>query len=113
MNIPTSALEGTPEVRTVPMDVTLYGENYEKRTDPFGRLYYWATGYPSPVLVGAETDLTALKQGCVTLTPLDYNMTKAAVLQQMRSWTLEAADATADDPVAAVLGPVFRTRPKR
>ncbi len=112
LNIPTAGLEGTPEVRTVPMDVTLYGEHYEKRTDPFGRLYYWATGYPTPALEGPETDLTALKRGCVTLTPLDYNMTKSAVLRQMQSWSLQA-DASEDDTVAAVPGPVFRTRPKR
>ncbi len=112
MNIPTAGLEGTPEVRTVPMDVALHGEHYEKRTDPFGRLYYWVTGYPSPVLDGPETDLTALKQGCVTLTPLDYNMTKRAALEQMQSWSLQA-DARAEDGVAAASGPVFRTRPKR
>lgn len=112
MNIPTTALAGTPEVRTVPMDVALYGEHYEKRTDPFGRLYYWATGYPTPVLEGPETDLTALKQGCVTLTPLDYNMTKSAALDQMQSWALQA-DASPEDTVAAATGPVFRTRPKR
>lgn len=112
MNLPTAALEGAPEVRTVPMDVTLYGEHYEKRTDPFGRLYYWATGYPSPTLEGRETDLTALKQGCVTLTPLDYNMTKTAALETMRSWSLQT-DTVAEETVAVVPGPVFRTRPKR
>jgi len=112
MNIPTAALEGAPEVRTVPMDVDLHGENYERRTDPFGRVYYWPTAYPSPPLDGAETDLTALKQGCVAVTPLDYNMTKSAVLEQMQSWRL-TADAPADDGMAAVTGPVFRTRPKR
>lgn len=112
MNIPTAALDDAAEVRTVPMDVTLYGEHYEKRTDPFGRLYYWATGYPSPTLEGRETDLTALKQGCVTVTPLDYNMTKTVALEQMKSWSLQA-DAVAEDTISAVPGPVFRTRPKR
>lgn len=114
MNIPTAGLEGTPEVRVVPMDVTLYGEDYEKRTDPFGRLYYWAAAYPPPALNDVESDLSALKQGHVTLTPLDYNMTKSAVLQQMRSWPLRADVSDEEDlAAAATLGPTFRTRPKR
>ncbi len=112
MNIPTSALEGPAEVRTVPMDVTLYGEDYEKRTDPFGRAYYWATAYPPPALDGVESDLSAIKKGYVTVTPLDYNMTKTAVLEQMQSWSLHA-EAADDGPVAVSAGPVFRTKPKR
>jgi 5'-nucleotidase len=97
-NIPTAALSGTAEVRTVPMDVTHYGERFERRVDPWGRPYYWATGEPPPQLGQQETDLTALKQGFVTLTPLDYNMTKGAMLADMRPWQfrLEAAGAATD-----------------
>jgi 5'-nucleotidase len=113
MNIPTAGLTGTPDVRVVPMDVTLYGEDYEKRTDPFGRVYYWATAYPPPVLDDVETDLSELKRGCVTVTPLDYNMTKAAVLDQMQSWSLQAEASEEDFAASAAQGPTFRTKPKR
>ncbi len=112
MNIPTAALEGTPNIRIVPMDVTLYGENYEKRTDPFGRVYYWATAYPPPALKGIDSDLASLKQGYVTVTPLDYNMTRLALLQQMQSWSFRP-DTADDEVMTAVRGPVYRTRPKR
>ena len=36
LNIPTAALEGTPEVCVVPMNVTRYGDRFEKRVDPLG-----------------------------------------------------------------------------
>jgi len=111
LNIPTAGLAETPDVRVVPMDVALYGEKYESRTDPFGRVYYWATAYPPPTLDGAETDLSALKQGCVTLTPLDYNMTKAPVRNEMQSWSLRA-DAP-EKLATATPGPTFRTKPRR
>ncbi|MHB8901803.1 MAG: 5'/3'-nucleotidase SurE [Thermoguttaceae bacterium] len=112
INIPTTALEGMPEIRTVPMDVTLCGEDYERRTDPFGRVYYWATSYPPPALKGIDSDLASLKQGYVTVTPLDYNMTKLAVLQLMQSWPLRI-ELSEEDVVGGVRGPEFRTRPKR
>jgi 5'-nucleotidase len=86
VNIPTAALTGTPRVKSVPMDVVHYGERFERRIDPWGRAYYWATGEPRPPRSPQETDLSALAEGCVTITPLDYNMTKKAALAEMQQW---------------------------
>ena len=77
INIPTAALVDQPEVRVVPMDVTQYGERFEKRIDPWGRVYYWATGEPPPPTANRETDLTAMAQGAVSVTPLHYDMTRS------------------------------------
>ncbi len=89
LNIPTSALDGVPHVKVVPMGVERYGEQFIKRRDPRGRDYYWATGGPPPQPSGRETDLTALKKGFVTLTPLQYEMTKYPALQEMENWDLQ------------------------
>jgi 5'-nucleotidase len=97
LNIPTAALNGQPEVRIVPMDVTRYGDKYEKRTDPWGRTYYWATGKPPAVPKGQETDLSALGKGYVTLTPLGYNMTQRQVLDQMQPWEFRLTRTEGDD----------------
>ena len=86
MNIPTAALDGIPEICTVPMNITRYGDRFEKRTDPWGRNYYWLSGGPAPTTPGHETDLSALAKGKVTITPLDYNMTRESVLAQMERW---------------------------
>jgi 5'-nucleotidase len=89
LNIPTIACQRPTEVKIVPMGVSRYGEQFIKRTDPRGRTYFWATNDPPPQLEGLETDLTALTKGFITLTPLQYNMTKQAVLAEMeRSWRL-------------------------
>jgi 5'-nucleotidase len=101
INIPKAALDSTPEVRTVPMDVTQYGERFEKRIDPWGRAYYWATGTPPPVMSEQETDLSAIAKGFVTLTPLDFNLTKQSVLAEMQPWQLRLendVDAEAGSP---------------
>lgn len=85
INIPTAALNGRSEVRVVPMGVAQYGEQYEKRIDPRGRPYFWAAGGP-PIKTKHETDLTALREGFVTLTPLDFDLTKRNVLTEMEKW---------------------------
>ena len=89
LNIPTAAIERPTAVRIVPMSVARYGEHFVKRQDPRGRDYFWATGDPPPQRSDHETDLTALKEGFVTLTPLQYDMTRYEVLRAMEHWTLQ------------------------
>ena len=86
LNIPTAALKGTPEVCVTPMNVTRYGDSFEKRTDPWGRDYYWLIGGPAPATPGHETDLSALAKGKVSITPLDYNLTQVSALREMEQW---------------------------
>ncbi|MEX2173955.1 MAG: 5'/3'-nucleotidase SurE [Pirellulaceae bacterium] len=88
LNIPTAAIDQPRGICVVPMGVSRYGEQFIKRTDPRGRTYYWATNDPPPQPEGHDTDLTALTRGLITLTPLQYSMTKQAVLAEMEQWTL-------------------------
>ena len=71
------------------MGVARYGEQFLKRTDPRGRAYYWATNEPAPEPTDEETDLTALSHGYMTVTPLQYDMTKRGVYEGMKNWGLK------------------------
>lgn len=87
LNLPTAALTSPrPQVHVVPMGLVRYGEQYEKRRDPRGRSYFWATNEPVPPLGSEESDLTALRSGHITLTPLDFDLTRHAALERMRAW---------------------------
>jgi 5'-nucleotidase len=90
VNLPTSALRGTPTLRVVPMSTARYGEAFERRIDPRGRPYYWATNDPPPPPSPHESDVTALAAGHVTLTPLDYDLTHRAGLDTLAEgpWSL-------------------------
>ena len=92
LNIPTPAMTGVPQLKIGPMGVEHYGEHYLKRQDPRGRNYYWATGDPPPQMGERETDLSALTKGFVTLTPLQYEMTKYSTLREMEQWNLRIED---------------------
>ena len=87
LNIPTRALQGVPELRVVPMGVFRYGEAFERRLDPRGRAYYWATNDPPPPPSPVETDVAALAAGAVTLTPLEYDLTHRAGLDILAAGT--------------------------
>ena len=84
INIPTAALVETPEVRVVPMSVTRYGEAFERRVDPRGRNYYWASNDLPPPPSAQDSDLTALAEGVITITPLEYDLTNRTRLVELR-----------------------------
>lgn len=90
VNIPTAATEAPAAVKIVPMGLEQYGRRYEKRTDPNGRNYYWALWTEPAEPPPEETDVTQLSQGHITVTPLDFDLTRTAMLQPMKGWDLRA-----------------------
>lgn len=88
MNIPSRALDATAEVHIVPVATAPWGEDFEKRKDPRGLSYYWATGLAPDPPSHTETDLSAIRAGHITLTPLQFDMTHREKLDQMQSWQL-------------------------
>jgi 5'-nucleotidase len=89
INIPTSALECPAELRVVPMATIGWPAEFDRREDPKGRRYYWATGIPAIPEAGVLTDLQAWEQGYVTLTPLRIDRTERMMLERMRDWKLQ------------------------
>ena len=118
LNIPTAALSGRPRVAAVPMHVVRYDDSFERRQDPWGRDYYWLKGGPPAAAAGHPTDLSALAQGLVTLTPLDYDLTRRAALAQMEQWTFTLDEAeggpsgqVVPEPHRPVVKPRSKTQP--
>jgi len=95
LNIPTAAVHQPTGLRVVPMGINRYGEHYDKRYDPRGRAYYWATDHPPPEPSDQETDMTALSKGYVTLTPLHFDMTEKSIMADMKEWNLRSCEWSA------------------
>jgi 5'-nucleotidase len=92
LNIPTAAVSTDhAELKIVPMGVSQYGTDFIRRKDPKGRPYYWATLDPPPPPTDDESDLLALREGHITLTPLEYDMTKRSMLNLMKEWRLSSS----------------------
>ncbi len=89
LNIPTAATESPREVHVVPMGLAQYGREYEKRQDPGGRDYFWAL-WSEPERPPSElADVTELRRGNVTLTPLKFDLTEVGLLRAMKDWDLK------------------------
>ncbi|MGI9429434.1 MAG: 5'/3'-nucleotidase SurE [Bythopirellula sp.] len=95
LNIPNSALDRQAELHVVPMATAPWGEDFEKRKDPRGLHYFWATGLAPDPPTDTETDLSAIRAGHITLTPLQVDMTHHDQLEEMRNWQFGPAVPTA------------------
>ena len=89
VNIPPLERGPVRGVRVVPQNVSPYREHFDRRTNPRGRVYFWAL----PELHGPEphpdTDATMLEEGFVTVTPLQFDLTDQTRLAAMVDWDWE------------------------
>jgi 5'-nucleotidase len=87
VNIPSLEKGPVRGVRTVPQNVAPWQEAFDRRVDPRGRVYFWSgpgITCPDP---HPDTDVTALEEGYITVTPLQFNLTHAEMLEGMRRWS--------------------------
>jgi 5'-nucleotidase len=88
VNIPSFDKGPIRGIRLTAQNVAPYVEKFDRRVDPRGRVYFWT----SPGLIcpdpHPDTDVTALADGYITVTPLQFNLTHHGQLEQMNSWQL-------------------------
>lgn len=63
-------------------------ENFDKRTNPLGRDYYWLTGEFINEDKGEDTDEWALQQGYVAVVPVQFDLTAHHAITDINSWDL-------------------------
>ena len=89
INIPSLDRGPVRGVRVVPQNVVPYRETLDRRVDPRGRVYFWTNADLSCPDPHPDSDVSALAEGYVTVTPLQFNLTHAALLEEMGAWGLE------------------------
>lgn len=76
INFPAPDAGAVQGVRVVPQGLRDYGRaRFEKRTDPRGFDYHWLSLGRVATPPGADTDLGAVAQGWITVTPLHLDLT--------------------------------------
>lgn len=91
INVPAIAYEEIQGYRFVAMGKRVYQDRVERRSDPWGRPYYWQGGV---VAMGGEqpgTDVEAVNDGYVAITPISLDWTEHKV---MNAWKVVSGRAT-------------------
>jgi len=89
-DLPEADLRG---VKITRQGIRRYIDSFEKRFDPRGKIYFWLAGeaveeveevkIDSLAGESVPTDVQAIKQGYITVTPLHYNLTYTPLFEQM------------------------------
>lgn len=89
VNIPALPLDQIKGFRVVRQGLRQYNDELIRREDPTGRPYYWIGGNaPSGDTEQEGTDLWAVHNGYVSITPIHMDMTNHTFLQAMGGWDL-------------------------
>ncbi len=65
-----------------------WSEEFDKRTNPLGRDYYWLTGKFINEDEGTDTDEWALENGYVSVVPVQFDLTAHHAIKDINKWTL-------------------------
>ncbi len=82
-NLPFDQLKGVSITR---MGQSRFVETFDRRTDPRGNVYYWMDGEIEEIGDMKGTDLEALNQGYVSVTPIWFDLTHAAEIPRLKKW---------------------------
>lgn len=86
VNIPPLERGPIQGVRVMPQNVSVYEEKFDRRVNPRGRTYFWTSPEfrcPEP---HPDTDVSTLAEGYITVTPLQFDLTNHARMQEMQKW---------------------------
>ena len=86
VNLPVLERGPVQGVKVMPQNVSPYHEKFDRRVNPRGRLYFWTDPEfkcPEP---HPDTDVVALNEGYITVTPLKFDLTDHVRMAEVAKW---------------------------
>lgn len=84
VNIPKIDMENYKGIKISRQATARWSENFEQRTDPYGRNYYWMVGKFILNDQGTDTDEWALANGYTSVVPVHTDLTAYEALENLR-----------------------------
>lgn len=81
--LPENKLRG---IRLTRQGLRVYHSRLDERTDPRGRSYYWIGGDAPTGVPERGTDVGALAEGFVSVTPLQLDLTSYRTMTELNTW---------------------------
>lgn len=89
VNFPNLAKKDLKGIKICRQAKANWEEEFDKRTNPQGREYYWLTGKFVNLDHGEDTDEWALANGYVSVVPIQFDLTAHHSIQQLNTWEFE------------------------
>jgi 5'-nucleotidase len=88
VNIPNLPHDDIKGVKIARLGKRIYQDQLIAREDPRGRKYYWMGGNSFHDEIEEGTDVAAIQEGYVAVTPIHLDLTNHSLLDKLRGWDL-------------------------
>ncbi len=80
-NLPADQIKG---VRATRLGNRLYGDEIEEKVDPRGKNYYWIAGLERGFVDIEGSDMVAVRDGFISVTPIHFKLTNCDYLEHLK-----------------------------
>ncbi len=86
VNIPPVPEEKINGIKVTKQGKTRWNDYFERRVDPQQREYYWLTGTMDYIEDDEESDIRAIQENFVSVTPIQFDLTAYDFLEKLKHW---------------------------
>lgn len=86
VNVPNLPIAETKGYQVTALGRRQYADRLEPRTDPWGRPYYWLSGSLVEESDQPGTDVWAVANGFISITPVELDFTSHTLLKTVKEW---------------------------
>ncbi|MGF7057050.1 5'/3'-nucleotidase SurE [Brassicibacter mesophilus] len=83
INVPSISEESIKGIRLTELGIRKYSNTFIKREDPLGKNYYWLAGNLIEIQNNDQSDVKAIENGFISITPLHYDLTDYRILEEL------------------------------
>ncbi|MBU3714883.1 MAG: 5'/3'-nucleotidase SurE, partial [Ferruginibacter sp.] len=83
VNIPAVPMKEIKGIKICKQAYAKYEEEFDERTDPQNKKYYWLTGEFKNFDKGKDTDVWALQRNYVSVVPIQFDLTNYILKKEM------------------------------
>jgi len=92
INIPDLSEDLIKGVKITKQSDAKFKDYFLKRSDPRGRDYYWMDGEFIEITRCDDSDYCAVKNGYISITPIQYDMTDYNKIEYFKNWNIKIND---------------------
>ncbi|MCC5909871.1 MAG: 5'/3'-nucleotidase SurE [Clostridiaceae bacterium] len=89
INYPTCSREEIKGVKVTTLGVRKYENTFIERKDPRGNSYYWTSGIVAEIEQNQNSDIIALKNNYISITPIDFDLTHFNTFEKIKEWNFK------------------------
>ena len=86
VNVPAVSPERIAGIRITRQGKSTWEDTFDVRRDPANREYFWLTGRMVTTDTDPSTDQIAIKENYISISPIRYDLTDAAMVEAMKEW---------------------------